>query len=543
MQGCREYQMDGRGIQDGVGDRSWSADVIARNAVKSVGVLDLLLPSSVALFVLVAFPVLCVKVPPTADYVNHLARNYIIAFGADDPILSSFYTIQWKIVPNLAMDLIVPPLAHLFGIFTAGKLFILGYMALLFTGPQAIYRALFRRFSLGPLVAALFVYNGANRDGVVNYLFGVGVSLWSVAFWIALRRARAPVRCITSLAFIAVLFISHLATVGLYGLGILAYEIWLFSSGGRRIDRQFWIDAMVFAVPFLIVPLLLTLGPTVGFIGSWQWIAGRKIYGPIEVIHSEHLRYDLGVALALGAAAGMAWWSDRVRVHPVGWILLGLAVPIYLALPWRVLSAENVDVRIPIGVLFLGLGMIDWKLPTRYAQRLFIVIVLLFTSIRVGFVAAVWLPFRHVTTDLEASLQQVPLGSRIMIARPHDTPWTDFGLFYLPCLAMIERSSLVSIAHSHPGQQVLVVKPAFREFAGGWNDDPPDIRDVLAERLPPGSPPWSRLYWKDWTKHYDYMYMIWNADSPNPAPDRLTELHRGEDFRLYRINKGSSSVE
>jgi hypothetical protein len=526
--------MDRTGICDGLGGEPSGAQLITdRKAADRLS--DLLLPS-VALFVLVALPLLCVKVPPTADYVNHLARNYIIAFGADDPLLSTFYTIQWKLVPNLAMDLIVPPLAHLVGIFAAGKLFILGYMALIFTGPQAIHRALFRRFSLGPLIAALFIYNGANRDGVVNYLLGVGVSLWSVAVWIALRRAAPTLaRFAASVAFILVLFICHLGAVGLYGLGILTYELWLFRGTGYRMDQQFWIDAAVFAGPFFVVPVLMALGPTVGFAGTEQWDFSRKIYGPLEVIHTEHLRIDVCVAMAMAAAAGAAWWFGRLRVHPVGWFLLGLAVPIYLALPWRLLSAENVDIRVPLGVLFLGLGMLDWNLPSIRAQRIFLVIVFTFALVRVGFVAAVWLPFRHVTADLEASLQQITPGSRVMIAHPHDAPRTVFGLFYLPCLAMIERSSLVSIAHSHPGQQVLVVKPAFREFAGGWNDDPPDISDVLAETLPAGSPPWARLYWKDWTKHYDYIYLIWNADAQNPAPDRLTELYRGEDFRLYRV--------
>jgi hypothetical protein len=166
--------MDRTGGRDGLGGKPSGAQLIADSKAA-----DLLLPS-VALFVLVALPLLCVKVPTTADYVNHLARNYIIAFGADDPLLFTFYTIQWKLVPNLAMDLIVPPLAHLVGISPPASCSS-STMALIFTGPQAFHRALFRRFSLGPLIAGLFIYNGANRDGVVNYLLGVGVSLWSVA--------------------------------------------------------------------------------------------------------------------------------------------------------------------------------------------------------------------------------------------------------------------------------------------------------------------------------------------------------------------------
>jgi hypothetical protein len=136
---------------------------------------------------------------------------------------------------------------------------------------------------------------------------------------------------------------------------------------------------------------------------------------------------------------------------------------------------------------------------------------------------------------MEVSLLKVQPGSRILIAHPHEMTQAVFGLFYLPCLSIIERSSLVSIEHSHPAQQILTVNPAIRDFVGGYNDDPPDITDILAERLPASAPPHTRLYWRRWQARYDYLYLIWVSDQPNPAPDRLIELYRGDNFRLYQI--------
>jgi hypothetical protein len=62
---------------------------------------------------------------------RHLARAYIIFRHGSDPLLSQFYAIQWKIIPNLAIHLIVPPLAYLGGIYLAGKLFVLTCVVLL----------------------------------------------------------------------------------------------------------------------------------------------------------------------------------------------------------------------------------------------------------------------------------------------------------------------------------------------------------------------------------------------------------------------------
>jgi len=61
---------------------------------------------------LVLLPLVYVVVPPIQDYPNHLARMQAIAVLDHDPALSRFYAIEWSLIPNLVMDLVVPPLAH-----------------------------------------------------------------------------------------------------------------------------------------------------------------------------------------------------------------------------------------------------------------------------------------------------------------------------------------------------------------------------------------------------------------------------------------------
>ena len=51
-------------------------------------------------------PVLLVEVPPILDYPNHLARCYVLAFGGTDPILQQMVTANWRLIPNLAVDLV-----------------------------------------------------------------------------------------------------------------------------------------------------------------------------------------------------------------------------------------------------------------------------------------------------------------------------------------------------------------------------------------------------------------------------------------------------
>ncbi|HET9018105.1 MAG TPA: hypothetical protein VFN46_00870, partial [Acetobacteraceae bacterium] len=74
-----------------------------------------LLPATAALFLIALAPLLTTRFPPFDDYLNHLARMHIIAIGDAPSPLHAFYAIHWKLIPNLAMDIVVPPLARAIG--------------------------------------------------------------------------------------------------------------------------------------------------------------------------------------------------------------------------------------------------------------------------------------------------------------------------------------------------------------------------------------------------------------------------------------------
>src|ERR1700732_5016053 len=111
------------------------------------------------LLVAAALPVLFVKIPFLTDYPNHLARLFILAWGDQDRFLSTYYSVSWPIIPNLAVDMIVPPLARISGIYAAGKLFVLLIAVLTVSGTAALHFAVHRRPSAWPLVSFLFLYN------------------------------------------------------------------------------------------------------------------------------------------------------------------------------------------------------------------------------------------------------------------------------------------------------------------------------------------------------------------------------------------------
>src|SRR5512135_2918370 len=106
-----------------------------------------------ALILLISIPIWTHPLPPLSDYVNHLARMKAIATLSQDPQLANFYAIQWQVVPNLTMDLIVPLLARVMKIYLAGQVFIVAMFALIVSGTLALNRALIGRWSAMPLLA------------------------------------------------------------------------------------------------------------------------------------------------------------------------------------------------------------------------------------------------------------------------------------------------------------------------------------------------------------------------------------------------------
>src|SRR6266704_1470763 len=197
-----------------------SFDVYTRPLRRSTDFSGLQTAVLFVVFALVAsIPVITHPLPPLADYVNHLARMHVIATIGNDPDLSRFYGIEWQIVPNLMMDLVVPVLDRFMTIYHAGQLFTIATFVIIVSGTLVLNRALFGSWSVLPLVALPLLYNHVFLVGVMNYVFGIGLALWGLAIWVWLRERIWPLRLAVSAAFVLALFFCHLFAVALYGMG------------------------------------------------------------------------------------------------------------------------------------------------------------------------------------------------------------------------------------------------------------------------------------------------------------------------------------
>ena len=190
---------------------------------------DLSFGKVAALFVLLlaitSIPVVLHPWPPMSDYVNHLARMHVIATINSDPDLARFYEIDWQLIPNLMMDLIVPPLVRVMNVYLAGQVYTILSFVLILSGTVALHRALFRHWSVLPLIGFPLLYNNIFLVGTMNYVFGIGLALWALASWVWLRERNLALRLAESCLFILGLIFCNLYSVGVYGVALLAFEL------------------------------------------------------------------------------------------------------------------------------------------------------------------------------------------------------------------------------------------------------------------------------------------------------------------------------
>jgi hypothetical protein len=491
------------------------------------------------LMLLVAsIPIWTNPLPPLADYINHLARMHVIASIDKDPDLARFYEIEWRAIPNLMMDLIVPPLARVVTVYHAGQIYLVAMFALIISGTVALNRALFGRWSAFPLVAVPLLYNHVFLVGLTNYIFGIGLALWAMTFWIWLRERHWALRLTVSTLFVVLLFFCHFSALGVYGVGLLATESLRLWSRRKQPLTLSLLDFVAAGIPFVaIVPLLLH-SPTLLLADQYYWERLGKINGLIYAIevYSDIAAFALLAMVMAGFV--FAFQRNLLRIQPLFWVIIAVGGIIYLAMPRVMFATYMADQRLPIAFAFMLVACLDIDLRHRIVRRGFLALLAITLLVRVIEVDVSWAELSTSTSEFRGSVKRIKKGSKVLVAYASTTGGedvSDYGLVHAACIAMIERSALVSIAFTVKGKQVLQVRPEYRDMVDIEDGTPPTVTRLLVAADRPSVD--KAKYWDLWSMHYDYLYVLFTeSDAANPDPGRLTLLQDGTNFQLYRID-------
>ena len=511
------------------------------------------------LLAIAAVPILLNPLPPISDYINHLARMHIIAAGNSDPFLHRYYEINWQVIPNLMMDMIVPLFERVMNVYLAGQTYTLLSFALIISGTLALHRQLFGHWSALPLIAFPLLYNDMFLVGTMNFVFGIGLMLWALAAWVALRQRSRALRLAVSALFVLGLFFCHLFVLGVYAIGLFAFESHrlcvtytkIRRASGRMATRRalpgLVLDYVLTGVPFLPVPLLLMMSPTRG-LWDFVWSLQGKGDGALAAIraYSEPLAFLFAGIVAAGAA-----WALRKRAlsfHGFGWVLLPIGVITYLALPQVIFETYMADQRMPISLAFLLVACVDVEFRNRLARWGFAAALVLILAARVAEVEYTWAPLSAGVESFRQSVELLNRGAKVAVAYADPNggdSLRDYGLVHADCIAVIERSALVTTEFTVVGKQILHARSAWRSRVDTEDGTPPTIGEMVrvADIQGPRHPGSYGEYWQRWTADYDYLYVLFTTPKfQNPDPAHLSEMYVGDRFILYRVERSQMTA-
>jgi hypothetical protein len=488
---------------------------------------------------LIILPLFYTLVPPLDDYPNHLARMFILAQHAHNQILSNFYNIVWAPIPNLIMDLVVPSLVPLFGIYVAGRIFIALTLLLMLLGPMFVHRAIYHSWSAWPLVGGLFVYNGFLFIGLMNYLFGVGVAVFGLAAWIALSERSIALKILVSFICCAILYVCHALALAIYGLGIASFEVWQLWAEKRWRPGAIIRSGIAVCAPFLPFVYIVLHSPTWELAQQNVWESQGK-FEALEIFLSVYSDYaDIPFLALIVAAIAAAIRRRLVRFHKAGLIIAIVLAIAFIIMPRQAFGSWIADQRIVVGIFFMSLGFISVDLRKLKIQNSFFTICLVAIAIRMVDVSVNWAALSQPMMELKSAMHLLQPGARLLVTQidnlPDDT--ADNALSHAPNLAVIERSALVSRLFTVEGKQIVHARDEYRDHVDVEDADTPTISQVLVTATTDASPNAPAHYWDDWDNFYDYLIVLGTdpEDTANPAPDMLQIVHIGRGFNLYKI--------
>jgi hypothetical protein len=501
--------------------------------------------ATIGLCAILVAPLLVVDVPPLLDYPNHLARAYILASLPGDPALARFYAPRWSVIPNLALDLIAPPLMRMLPVYLVGRLLIGSAVLLPTLGCIAYNTALGGRWwGLG---AGLVAFNLCLLSGFLNFEISLGLALLLAATWLRWR-GRHPWRAIiVAMAGAPLLFACHLMGLVFFGVLLGGAEVMRAGSEAPVLERRWrvpfgsWCARMipragvlglVFAVPAVLYSrsALHQLGGDAGFLPL-----GAKLLQLPATFTNYDIRLDLAAAIVSVGVPALCLVLRIGTVPGRAAVPMVLLLAAFLGAPFVWKGTQSLDTRFGIMLAFmLFAGFVPARWPSAFRSFVIVALTVLFAA-RMGLLATAWAAHRGDLADVRRVLQPVEPGQAVYVAevglREAPAYWSadpNWRLLsngartdeHLGALVVLERRAWWPFEFDNVSQQPLETRQPYR---------------AMAQRIG-GLPGWAEAAGAD-VCGFDYV-LLTGADGAPPLPVERFRLLRQSGFAaLYGITK------
>jgi hypothetical protein len=474
--------------------------------------------SAVLLFL--SLPVITTTYAPLVDYPSHLARAYILSQYHHVPIYQQNYIEMRELLPNLAIDVIVPLLLHFVSLVTASKIFLLLIVVLFAIGSHVLGVSLHGHATRLTILCMFLVYNSMLLYGFVNYLFGVAMFLVTFGLWFRWRNTLSIARLVIVGLLVLCTYLSHLTACAYLGIAIFVLGIFDFRVGRWR--------SLLLTITLFTPELALYLIYRHHSASSASWGTFRqKIIAGLPLVLSYRYSFDL---LFIAAVFCIGLYALRfVRILPAAKPVLaaGLCLLLlYLVSPHYWLGGSPVDARFVLPAAFMIL--LSFEIQARpTTKRVLLTLCLVIFSIRV---VMIWKTWRVLSERIAGQVQMlsiIPDGANVYPAvvlseTTSSSEKTDRSFIHVAEMAAIERHAFVPSQLAIPGQEILLFR----------------------HPLPYHAPDRNSSQWIRTMLQYDF---AWSFDLPADFEAMLEangdRIDTKDGFSLWRIRKSGPGTK
>ena len=496
--------------------------------------------------VLLAFlamvPLLWPTIPPLVDLPGHMGRYRIQLNYADSAILRDYYSFKWSLIGNLGVDLLIIPLAKIFGLELATKLIVMSIPAMTVAGLLWIAREVHGEIPPTAMFALPLAYGHPFIFGFVNFALAMALALLAFALWLRLaRQGRLKLRAALFVVIGPVLWITH--TFGWGTLGVLAFSAELIRQhdrGGSWPRAIYWTGIHCLS---LTPPILLMVAWRSGHVGGqtadwFNWDA--KAQWLVMTLRDRWMGWDimslilLGL-LPIGAVLYRGLELSRNLAASAAFLML-----VFILLPRIVFGSAYADMRLtPFMIAIAVIAIRPLPAANPRVLSLLAVAALSFYGARIAGNTISFYETSRAQNRALVALDHVPVGARLVsfVGSTCAMPWGLNRNWHLPAMATVRRQAYSNDQWDMAGAQLM--RP-MKFDAGYFRHDPSQV--VIAGRC--------RNKWRslDWSLAnlprgaFDY---IWLIEPPvfDPAGLRgTTRIWSDGKNALYRIDHRAMST-
>ncbi|MEO6247713.1 MAG: hypothetical protein ABIO85_03920 [Sphingomicrobium sp.] len=487
---------------------------------------------------LATIPLLYPPIPPLVDLLGHLGR-YRVSIDLDQSAaLQRYYTYHLTLLGNLGVDLLVLPLANIFGLELATKLIVLTIPPLTVAGFLWVAREVHHRIPPTALFALPFVYGHPFLFGFVNFSLSMALAFLAFGLWLRMARLDATrLRLILFVPISLILWVVHTYGWGL--LGLLAFS----AESVRQHDRgRGWFMAGVqgaLHASVMALPLFLTLYWQSGASSSlatdwfnfkikWRWVT--------MALRDRWDWYDQA-SLVVVALLFLVVLCHRKLTFSRNMVFSALVlIAVYLLLPRIIFGSAYADMRLVpfiFAVILLAMRFkADTHLPT---ARALAIAGLVFCGVRLaGTTLSLALASLDQSATLEA-LERVEPGARVLTLVGHrcNDNWALPRNAHLGAMVIVRREGFSNDQWPMVDAKLLGVRNAAK--LGWFAYDPSE--QVRPSRCS------NREHWpinfalsRFPRAEFDYVWLVDPPSYDRGLITNLTPLWRGPASTLYRVN-------